>query len=59
MLFLKQLHCRYHPKDLVLRGDLSFGAEEQFANEANMAVRLSNFISAFLQVCTYISYITK
>ncbi|XP_077288541.1 uncharacterized protein LOC143912950 [Arctopsyche grandis] len=41
---------KYHPKDLVLRGDLSFGAEEQFANEANMAVRLSNFISAFLQI---------
>ena len=33
-----------------LKGDVSFGAEEQFKNEALMAVRTANFISAFLQV---------
>ncbi|XP_063243657.1 uncharacterized protein LOC134542961 [Bacillus rossius redtenbacheri] len=41
---------RYHPQDLVLFGDISFGAEKQFENEAKMAVRLANFISAFLQI---------
>lgn len=40
----------FHPQDLVLRGDISFGAKEQFVNEAKMAVRLANFISAFLQI---------
>lgn len=40
----------FHPQDLILRGDVSFGAKEQFENEAKMAVRLANFISAFLQV---------
>merc|ERR1719445_2638822 len=35
---------------LNLKGDISFGAEEQFKNEALMAVRTANFISAFLQV---------
>ncbi|XP_011878615.1 PREDICTED: uncharacterized protein LOC105567942 [Vollenhovia emeryi] len=40
----------YAPQDLVLRGDISFGAEEFFENEAKMAVRLANFISVFLQV---------
>jgi hypothetical protein len=34
----------------MLPGDISFGAKEQFENEAKMAVRLANFISAFLQV---------
>lgn len=34
----------------MLRGDISFGAEEFFENEAKMATRLANFISAFLQV---------
>ena len=29
---------------------MSYGAEEQFENEALMAVRTANFISAFLQV---------
>ena len=42
--------CRYHPQDLILHGDIGYGAEEQFENEAKMAVRLANFISAFLQV---------
>jgi len=36
--------------ELMLRGDISFGAEEFFENEAKMATRLANFISAFLQV---------
>ena len=42
--------CRLHPQDLILHGDIAYGAEEQFANEAKMAVRLANFLSAFLQV---------
>ncbi|KAK7868072.1 hypothetical protein R5R35_005539 [Gryllus longicercus] len=41
---------QYRPQDLVLRGDISFGADKQFVNEAKMAVRLANFISAFLQI---------
>ncbi|KAH0946160.1 hypothetical protein HN011_002366 [Eciton burchellii] len=40
----------YAPQDLMLRGDISFGAKEFFENEAKMATRLANFISAFLQV---------
>lgn len=40
----------YKPEDLILHGDISYGAEEQFANEAKMALRLANFISAFLQI---------
>ncbi|XP_046734567.1 uncharacterized protein LOC124404468 [Diprion similis] len=36
--------------DLNLHGDISFKAEEFFENEAKMAARLANFISAFLQV---------
>ncbi|XP_026682691.1 uncharacterized protein LOC103513782 [Diaphorina citri] len=41
---------KYSKQDLELQGDFAFGAEEQFANEAKMAVRLANFISAFLQI---------
>lgn len=41
---------KYSKQDLELQGDLAFGAEDQFANEAKMAVRLANFISAFLQI---------
>lgn len=37
-------------EDLNLKGDISWGAEKQFENEALMAVRTANFISAFLQV---------
>eukprot|EP00090_Calanus_glacialis_P009944 TRINITY_DN1832_c0_g1_i1.p1 TRINITY_DN1832_c0_g1~~TRINITY_DN1832_c0_g1_i1.p1 ORF type:complete len:847 (+),score=167.28 TRINITY_DN1832_c0_g1_i1:123-2663(+) len=37
-------------EELNLKGDITFGAEEQFKNEALMAVRTANFISAFLQV---------
>lgn len=40
----------YHPQDLVLNGDVAHGARAQFENEAKMAVRLANFISAFLQI---------
>lgn len=40
----------YHEQDLILRGDIAYGARKQFENEAKMAVRLANFISAFLQV---------
>ncbi len=35
---------------MILRGDIAFGARQQFENEAKMALRLANFISAFLQV---------
>ncbi len=37
-------------EELNLKGDISWGAQEQFENEALMAVRTANFISAFLQV---------
>lgn len=37
-------------EELYLKGDISWGAEKQFENEALMAVRTANFISAFLQV---------
>lgn len=47
------MYFSFHPQDLILRGDVSYGAEEQFENEAKMAVRLANFISAFLQVCMH------
>merc|ERR1711892_782983 len=46
-------HKNCHTKtaeELNLKGDISFGAEEQFRNEAHMAVRTANFISSFLQV---------
>lgn len=46
----QSLFYSYKPQDLILHGDISFGAEEFFANEAKMALRLANFISAFLQV---------
>nr|CAD7571767.1 unnamed protein product [Timema californicum] len=41
---------QFHPQDLILHGDIGYDAEQQFANEAKMAVRLANFISAFLQI---------
>lgn len=41
---------RYSAQDLVLDGDIGYGAEEFFENEAKMATRLANFISAFLQI---------
>lgn len=43
--------CRnFHPQDLVIHGDVSYGARDFFENEAKMALRLANFISAFLQI---------
>lgn len=51
ILDVKPKNCHtYKPEDLILNGDVSFGAEEFFENEAKMAVRLANFISAFLQI---------
>ncbi|KAL1123171.1 hypothetical protein AAG570_002258 [Ranatra chinensis] len=48
---VKPDNCKkFRPQDLRLNGDVSYGAEEFFANEARMAVRLANFISAFLQI---------
>ncbi|XP_012271433.1 uncharacterized protein LOC105694885 [Orussus abietinus] len=41
---------KYTKEELTLHGDVSFGAEEFFENEAKMATRLANFISSFLQV---------
>jgi len=37
-------------EELNLKGDISWGADIQFENEALMAVRTANFISAYLQV---------
>lgn len=51
ILEVKPNNCKnYKRQDLILPGDVSFGAEEFFENEAKMAVRLANFISAFLQI---------
>jgi hypothetical protein len=44
------LPCSFKTRDLVLNGDIAFGSEEQFENEALMAVRLANFLSSFLQI---------
>ena len=38
------------PDRLQLRGDIAYGKEEQLENQARMAIRLANFISAFLQL---------
>ncbi|GBP14576.1 hypothetical protein EVAR_93452_1 [Eumeta japonica] len=43
-------NCSRRNSDLVLDVDIAHEAEEQFENQAKMAVRLANFISAFLQV---------
>ena len=40
----------FAPDDLILHGDIGFGMEQQFENEARMALRLANFLSSFLQV---------
>lgn len=51
ILKMNKDNCKqYRPEDLVLGGDTDYGAEEFFENEAKMALRLANFISAFLQV---------
>ncbi|XP_022919951.1 uncharacterized protein [Onthophagus taurus] len=44
-------NCRsYKKEELILNGNIHYGAKQFFQNEARMAVRLANFISAFLQV---------
>ncbi len=45
-----QFRNLFAPDDLILHGDIGFGAEQQFENEARQALRLANFLSAFLQV---------
>ncbi|KAF2348435.1 hypothetical protein FHG87_020808 [Trinorchestia longiramus] len=40
----------YTEAQLTLSGDVAYGAEKQFENEARMALRLANFASAFLQI---------
>ncbi|KAK9874683.1 hypothetical protein WA026_005503 [Henosepilachna vigintioctopunctata] len=51
ILNMNKNNCRIHRReDLILHGGVTFGAEEFFQNEAKMALRLANFISAFLQV---------
>ena len=41
----------YHPQDLILNGDISFGAKEFFENEAKMATRkyIGSILSEHLQ----------
>lgn len=46
---------RYHWSDLIINKEFAYGAEEQFENQAMMAVRLANFISAFLQVNQFVT----
>ena len=43
---------KFGKEALHLKGDISWGADVQFKNEALMASRLANFISAYLQVST-------
>lgn len=40
----------YTSEELELPGDMAYGVEEFYENEAKMAARLSNFISSFLQI---------
>lgn len=47
---------QYRKEELELGGDTDFGSEEFFQNEAKMALRLANFISAFLQVSNLQEY---
>lgn len=51
ILGMNKDNCKkYRPQDLTLNGNVDYGAKEFFDNEAKMAVRLANFISAFLQI---------
>ncbi|XP_076766742.1 uncharacterized protein LOC143433330 [Xylocopa sonorina] len=51
ILSINSKTCKsYTEEDLSLNGDISFGAKKFFENEAKMATRLANFISAFLQI---------
>lgn len=45
-----EFYQRTAPYRLQLPGDVAHGKEIQFENQARMALRLANFISAFLQV---------
>uniref|UniRef100_A0A0A9W679 Putative G-protein coupled receptor 158 n=1 Tax=Lygus hesperus TaxID=30085 RepID=A0A0A9W679_LYGHE len=48
---VKPSNChKFKKQELTLHGDVGYGAEEFFKNEAQMAVRLANFISGFLQI---------
>lgn len=48
---VRQSNCHYfHSRDLTLKEDIGWGASKFFENEAKMALRLANFISAFLQI---------
>lgn len=40
---------RISPDRLRLRGDAAYGQEQQFENQARMALRLAHFVSAYLQ----------
>ncbi|XP_042234491.1 uncharacterized protein LOC121874431, partial [Homarus americanus] len=55
--FLKSVtpeNCHmFPPDDLLLQGDIGFGMEKQFENEARMALRLANFLSAFMQLVNH------
>jgi len=44
------INIRFTKDELTLNGDIGYGATEQYENEALMAVRLSNFISSYLQI---------
>lgn len=51
VLGVKSDNCKQFSKSqLTLHGDIGYGASEFFENEAKMATRLANFISAFLQI---------
>lgn len=51
ILGMNKDNCKHYTlAELTLKGDIDYGAEEYFDNEAKMAVRLANFISGFLQV---------
>ena len=44
-------NCHYFKRDdLTLRGDVAYGKEIQFENQARVGLRLANFLSGFLQV---------
>ena len=42
--------ARYKPEELELPGDVSYGVEKQLSYQARTALRLSHFLSNFLQV---------
>ncbi|OWA51659.1 hypothetical protein BV898_16134 [Hypsibius exemplaris] len=51
MRFLNSDNCHHFPQEfLSLHGDVAYGKERQFDNQAQTALRLAHFISAFHQV---------